>query len=139
MESVALEQQKNQQMFEELCNIPTELLESLEKQKSTEMLRRQRILAEEENASRCSASANISASDGAINTVSTSTSTMLQQMSSSVISALRLADNTSQIVEELSPGRRATLAAALQNNQMVQTKSALWAELREFQVRGTPI
>ena len=99
MASVALEQQKNQQMFEELCNIPAELLESLEKQKSIEMLRRQRMLAEEENASRRSATANISASDGTINIDSTSTSTMLQQMSSSVICALRLADNTAQIVK----------------------------------------
>jgi len=132
MASVSLEKRAADLMFEALCNVPAELLESLEKKKASEMLRRQRILAEEENASR--SSVNVAASDDAINTDSTSTRRTLEQMSSSVLCALKLAASTAQIVEELSPGRRATLAAALQNNQLVHTKSALWDELREFQV-----
>ena len=83
-----------------------------------------------------SESANAAAASDATKTSSTCTRPTLQRVSSTVTCALRLGQSAEDIVTELSPEQRATIAAALQNDGVVHAKSELSKELQEFQVTG---
>jgi len=83
-----------------------------------------------------SESANAAAASDATKTSSTCSKPKLKRVSSTVTCALRLGQSAEEIVKELSPEQRATIAAALQNDGVVLAKSELSKELQEFQVTG---